>query len=172
MTAQTLLLTSWYFPCRVLRWEDAVKMIYLGTVDVIAEYAEEIRSPSVTWNMPAVVRLRRQTIVRRGRVGFSRMNVFRRDGFVCQYCARQLSLADATFDHVVPRSRGGATHFGNVVTACRPCNARKANLTCDEAGMFPLNPPCQPRSLPAASPVLERRTVPAEWLPFLQPRLV
>ena len=59
MSTRTLLLTAWYFPLRVLRWQDAVKMVYEGTVDGLAEYDEELRSPSVTWNMPAVVRLRR-----------------------------------------------------------------------------------------------------------------
>jgi RNA polymerase sigma-54 factor len=65
MSTRTLLLTAWYFPMRVLSWQDAVKMIYEGTVDVLAEYDEEIRSPSVTWKSPAVVRLRRSRGMRR-----------------------------------------------------------------------------------------------------------
>ena len=46
MTQRTLLLTPWYFPIKVLRWQDAVKMRYEGTADVVAEYETEIRSPT------------------------------------------------------------------------------------------------------------------------------
>ena len=73
MSTRTLLLTAWYFPSRILHWQDAVKMIYEGTVDVLAEYEEDLRSPSVTWKMPAVVRLRRNVGSHKKGVRFSRM---------------------------------------------------------------------------------------------------
>ena len=59
MTTRTLLLTPWYIPIQVLHWQDAIKMVYEETVDVVVEYDEDVRSPSVTWKMPAVVRLRK-----------------------------------------------------------------------------------------------------------------
>ena len=43
--------------------------------------------------------------------------MFLRDRFTCQYCG---SRDDLTFDHVMPRSRGGRTTWENVVTACAP----------------------------------------------------
>ncbi|MBN1612633.1 MAG: HNH endonuclease [Polyangiaceae bacterium] len=166
MSTRTLLLTAWYFPVRVLQWQDAVKMIYEGTVDVLAEYDEVLRSPSTTWMMPAVVRLRRSVGRHRRGLKFSRMNVFLRDRFRCQYCGQQFRWGELTFDHLVPRSRGGRTEFRNIVTACRPCNTRKANRTCDEAGMFPLMLPRQPDSLPLGLPVL-LGAIPSEWAPFV-----
>jgi hypothetical protein len=51
-----------------------------------------------------------------------------------------------TFDHVVPRSRGGRTSWENVVTACGPCNLRKGNRLPRECQMIPRQAPRQPTS--------------------------
>jgi 5-methylcytosine-specific restriction endonuclease McrA len=169
MFTRTLLLTAWYFPIRALHWQDAVKMIYEETVDVLVEYDEELRSPSVTWQMPAVVRLRRN--IKRVKLGvkFSRVNVYQRDRFTCQYCSQKKAFGELTYDHMVPRSRGGQTRFENIVTACKSCNARKGSLTCDQAGMFPLKTPVHPQALPLVAPLVHRGPVPPEWEPYLLP---
>jgi len=163
------MLTAWYFPSRVLSWQDAIKMVYEGTVDVLAEYDEQVRSPSVTWNMPAVVRLRRNVGGFKKGVKFSRMNVYQRDKFTCQYCGRKLPWEKLSYDHLVPRCRGGRTNFLNIVTACKPCNAKKGNLTCDQAGMFPLSRPVKPDTLPLVSRLVHPGVAPVEWEPFLAP---
>lgn len=168
MHTKTLLLSPYYFPIKVLRWEDAVKMRYEGTADVVAEYDDEIRSPSVTWKMPAVMRLRKMPSTRKRGVRFSRANVYRRDHYRCQYCGRHFPENQLSYDHVVPRASGGRTDWTNIVTACRPCNLRKANKSCDDAGMFPLNQPVRPRSLPLAAPRIDRANVPEEWLGFVR----
>jgi 5-methylcytosine-specific restriction endonuclease McrA len=49
-----------------------------------------------------------------------------------------------TFDHVVPRSRGGRTTWSNVVTACQSCNLCKGNRLPQQTGMFPRSKPAQP----------------------------
>lgn len=163
MERKTLLVTAWLLPIKILHWQTAIKMVYEGSVNVLVEYDEEVRSPSVTWKMPAVLQLRRPTpAVKRG-VKFSRMNVYQRDRFTCQYCGRKLMWKHLTFDHVVPRCRGGRTDFRNIVTACNPCNAKKDNRSCDEAGMFPLTTPTWPKSLPMASPLVDPSKAPEEW---------
>lgn len=127
MEYKTLLLTPYYFPIKVLRWEDAVKMRYEGTADVVAEYEDEVRSPSVTWKIPAVIRLRRMPRGRSRGVKFSRVNVYQRDGYRCQYCPPQVGrrpASELTFDHVVLRSAGGRTCWENITTACRACGTR------------------------------------------------
>jgi 5-methylcytosine-specific restriction endonuclease McrA len=167
MAKRTLLLSAWYLPIRVLRWQDAVKLVYLSNVDVLAEYDEEIRSPSITWKTPAVVRQRRTAPSRALGVKFSRANVYLRDGHACQYCGRKFAEKDLTFDHVVPRSRGGRKTFVNIVTACRPCNARKGGLTCDQAGMFPVRLPYHPKALPLAASLAAAHGAPEEWAPYL-----
>jgi len=168
MHTKTLLLSPYYFPITVLRWEDAVKMRYEGTADVVAEYDDEICSPSVTWKMPAVMRLRKMPSTRKRGLKFSRLNVYQRDGYRCQYCGNQFAIACLSYDHVVPRSAGGRTDWTNIVTACRPCNLRKGNKSCDDAGMFPLQEPVRPRFLPLTSPVIDRSKVPEEWLGFVR----
>ncbi len=167
MDKRTLLLTSWFFPHKVIRWQDAVTMLYLDKADGIVDYGEEIRSPSVTMKVPAVIRLRRNFgKVKRG-VKFSRVNVFSRDGFRCQYCSRKGPMSKLTFDHVVPRSCGGRTEWTNIVTACQPCNAQKGGRTPDESGMFPINAPRQPKSLPLIGPLIDIARAPREWHDFL-----
>jgi len=170
MSTRTLLLTPWYMPKTVLHWQDAIKMIYEGTVDVVASYDEEARSPSVTWKMPAVVRLKRlpKREMRNG-VRFSRANVYARDGYCCQYCQtpRKLPMSELTYDHVVPKSAGGRRAWDNIVTACKACNSRKADMTCDASGMWPRRPPRQPKSVPYTGPIIDPGSAPAEWLSFL-----
>lgn len=168
MERKTLLLAPWYFPIRVIRWQDAVKMIYEGSVDVIIEYGETICSPSVVWNTPAVIRLQKLPYLYKKGARFSRLNVYSRDNFSCQYCGNKFPWKDLSFDHVFPRSSGGRTEWLNIVTACKKCNCRKGDRTCDESGMWPINDPVVPRINPANSLIgLGQESPPKEWEPFL-----
>jgi 5-methylcytosine-specific restriction endonuclease McrA len=164
---KTLLLTPWYFPIKILRWQDAVKMKYEGTIDVIVEYDETVCSPSITWQMPAVIRLHKMPKMQKRGVKFSRINVYQRDHFCCQYCSKKFPFAELSYDHVVPRSAGGRTVFENIVTACRKCNSKKDNKSCDDSGMWPINPPRRPHSLPLAAPIFNISKIPAEWSGFV-----
>lgn len=168
MEHRTLLLSAWYFPLKILPWQAAVKMIYEELVDVVAEYEDTISSPSVTWQTPAVVRLRKATRATKQVVKFSRINVYTRDGFRCQFCGQKFPMRALSYDHVVPRSAGGRTEWSNIVTACKSCNAVKDDKTCDEAGMWPLTAPRRPKSLPMAAPVIDVDQAPEEWKPFLE----
>jgi 5-methylcytosine-specific restriction endonuclease McrA len=115
---KTLLLSPSYFPIRIISWERAIKMRFEETADVVAEYRDEIRSPSVTWRIPAVVRERRVANVKQV-IRFSRSNVYLRDGYRCQYCGKKFDAKGLTYDHVVPRCQGGKTEWANIVAACR-----------------------------------------------------
>jgi 5-methylcytosine-specific restriction endonuclease McrA len=167
MRTRTLLLTSWFFPLKVIRWEDAVTMLYLDKADRVVDYDEILRSPSITMKTPAVVRLRRSVGRVKRSVKFSRVNVYTRDGFRCQYCGQRFAMDRLTYDHVLPRSSGGRTEWTNIVTACRPCNAEKRNRTPDESGMFPLQPPVAPKTLPMTAPFIDVARAPVEWRDFL-----
>ena len=61
--------------------------------------------------------------------------LFRRDHNVCLYCGRVFDGADLSRDHVKPISKGGEDHWGNVLTACKRCNAHKGNLALEDCGM-------------------------------------
>ena len=50
-----------------------------------------------------------------------------------------------TFDHVVPRSRGGKTTWQNVVASCGPCNLRKGARSLRQVGMSLRKRPEQPK---------------------------
>lgn len=163
---RVLLLTPWYFPHKILRWEDAITMVFLDKADVVAEYSEEIRSPSTSMKLPAVIRLRKQIENRKRGVKFSRVNVYTRDGYCCQYCGHSLPAAQLTYDHLHPRSRGGRTEWTNIVTACLPCNAKKGNKRPEEAGMFPLKAPVKPKWLPLTAPRFDPERAPEEWMPY------
>lgn len=167
MSKRTLLLTSWFFPHKIVRWEDAVTMLYLGKADTVVDYDEVVCSPSTRMNVPAVIRLRRTFRKTKKAVRFSRVNVFTRDGFRCQYCGERFTMQKLTFDHVIPRAAGGRTEWDNIVTACRPCNGRKGARSPDRSGMFPLCAPVRPASLPLTSPVVDIARAPREWRDFL-----
>ena len=72
---------------------------------------------------------------------FSRSNVYLRDLFTCQYCGARNEL---TFDHLLPKSKGGKTDWGNVVTACSDCNVKKGGRLFIQSGMKLNQMPYQP----------------------------
>jgi 5-methylcytosine-specific restriction endonuclease McrA len=65
-------------------------------------------------------------------------HLFLRDGHRCAYCGRHRrdlgSRERLTRDHLVPRSKGGADAWLNVVTACSSCNHRKDDQLLKDAG--------------------------------------
>jgi 5-methylcytosine-specific restriction endonuclease McrA len=145
------MLTPWMAPHRVISWQRAVTLVFLGKVEVLAEYDEEIRAPAVSLKTPAVVRLTKGVVpTKNPKARFTRVNVFTRDGFRCQYCGARRAMADLNYDHVVPRVRGGRTSWENIVTSCYPCNGRKGSRTPEQAGMKLLRKPFKPTSLPFA----------------------
>jgi 5-methylcytosine-specific restriction endonuclease McrA len=132
-----------YYPLSLWPWQEAVKAVFLDRVNIIAEYDRSVRSPTFEMRLPSVISLK-EYIPQTRRPAFTRFNVFLRDAFACQYCGGRFPTPDLTFDHVVPRSRGGKTTWGNVVTACSSCNLRKGNRLPSQSGMHPLVEPDQP----------------------------
>ena len=120
-----------YFPLSLWSWQDAVKAAYLERVDIVAEYSDVVHSPSIEIRMPSVIVLR-DYVQPRKTTAFTRFNLFLRDEFTCQYCG---SHGDMTFDHVIPRCRGGRTTWENVVASCGPCNLRKGSRSLRDSGM-------------------------------------
>jgi 5-methylcytosine-specific restriction endonuclease McrA len=154
-------------PHKIISWERAVVLLVLDKIDVLEEYDEEIRSPTRTLRTPAVVRLKKTGATRKHAVRFSRINVYTRDGFRCQYCGERKEMRDLNYDHVVPRVRGGHTVWENIVTSCYACNDRKGSRTPEEAGMTLRRKPFKPSSLPVTPAFrVTRSEIPEVWLPY------
>ena len=131
-----------YYPLSLWPWQEAIKAVVLDRVNILAEYDDYVRSPTVRIRIPSVVVLK-DYIKPQKRVAFTRFNLFLRDEFSCQYCAAR---GDLTFDHVVPRARGGITSWENVVAACSSCNLRKGSRSLRQSGLSLRKPPRQPSS--------------------------
>jgi 5-methylcytosine-specific restriction endonuclease McrA len=109
---------------------------------------DRVRSARIGLLPPRVVVLTLYDRLPRLEVRFSRRNVFLRDQFTCQYCAKVLPETQLNLDHVTPRDKGGRTTWENIVTSCFRCNTRKANKLPHEVGMHPRSKPFAPRWRP------------------------
>ena len=129
-----------YYPLSLWAWQTAVKAVFLERVDIVAQYDRKVHSPSFEMSLPSVIALR-QYVRPSEHPAFTRFNLFLRDRFSCQYCGQEQEL---TFDHVVPRAKGGRTTWENVATACAPCNLRKGGRRPQEAHMHLRRHPFRP----------------------------
>lgn len=166
-THRTLVLSQSYEPVSIVSWKQAITLLFLGKVEVVEEYDRDIKATSIVIKIPAVVRL--LSVFRRHKkpVKFSRINIYGRDKYICQYCGTKKSIGDLTYDHVVPRARGGRTTWTNIVTCCEGCNRRKANRTPEQAGLRLLKVPVQPTAAPVLMVTVSRDSVPDAWRDYL-----
>lgn len=157
-----LVLNASFEPLSVVSARRAVCLLLDDKAELLESDDAFIRSTSLVFPSPAVIRLSYMVKVPRHRVvNASRRAVFARDEHRCQYCG---GGADS-IDHVVPRSRGGGDGWDNLAAACRACNARKRNRTPAEAGMRLLRPCRAPRS--SVWSVVGAHAVPDAWKPYL-----
>ena len=108
------------------------------------EDALAIRTVAMRVRVPEVITLTDYDGYPAAKVTFSRRNVFKRDRFTCQYCARQPGAEELTIDHVVPRAQAGVSSWENCVLACVDCNKRKADRTPEQASMRLRKRPSRP----------------------------
>ncbi len=164
---RTLLLSQGYEPIKIIPWQRAMVLLTLDKVDVVEEYAAEIRATSIVIKIPAVIRLRKAFRRHAKPVKFSRVNIYARDGYRCQYCWMKCSTDQLTYDHVTPRSRGGRTTWENIVSCCYLCNAAKANRTPHEARMTLRVTPVRPTWIPAVQIRVSTSSVPDAWRDYV-----
>jgi 5-methylcytosine-specific restriction endonuclease McrA len=129
-----------YYPLSLWSWQDCIKSVFLDRVSIVNYYDKVVHSPSFSMKLPSVIALK--SYVRSiSDPNFTRFNVFLRDKFSCQYCGSKNEL---TFDHLLPRSKGGKTDWDNVVTACSNCNVKKGGRLLQKSGMILNQKPYQP----------------------------
>ena len=143
--SHTLLLNKDYttisvLPLSVIHWQHAVKLMYLGRIQVIETYPDWIiHSEKLAINVPSVAITKEYFNFKR-KVNFTRYNMYLRDLYQCQYCEDTFDFSDLTIDHVTPISRGGRTEWTNCVTSCKACNWAKA----DKHNVHPIRKPYRP----------------------------
>jgi 5-methylcytosine-specific restriction endonuclease McrA len=169
---QTLVLSNSFQPVSRVDWKRAITLLFADKVEVVSVYEDQVvRSVSLQLKMPSVVRFLRGAHFRRRGVKFSRENVYARDKRRCQYCGVIVARPDATYDHVMPRSRGGRTCWENIVIACLACNQHKAGRTPAEARMKLLSTPRKPERLPDTLELFstwDKGNIPDAWRTWLR----
>ncbi|SET01906.1 HNH endonuclease [Stigmatella erecta] len=177
-----LVLNRNYQPVHVTSVKRAFSLLYQGVAKAIDDQYklyefEDWAALSTTGDcivtvnrairVPRVLVLSAYEYLPKGRVRFSRLNIYARDHDTCQYCGRTLPRSELNLDHVNPRCEGGKTTWENVVCSCVPCNLKKGGRTPERAGMRLLRRPFRPRWTPLFRGAIRRVTY-REWLPFLR----
>ena len=141
------------------RWKDWILLPVRDEDNSLGTASGRIR-------VPTVIVLARFDRVPLKRPKFSARALWERDGGRCQYTGKPLGPDEGNIDHVLPRSRGGATNWTNCVIADKKINSRKGNKTPKEAGLRLLAEPKAPPKLPITLLLQNREEIP-DWVPFL-----
>lgn len=183
LNSSVLVLNRSYLPIHVTSVRRAFSLIYQGIARVVDEQYQTFNFDQ--WSQLAVardsdgigtgrgrIRVPRVIVliafdrVPRRHVRFSRINIFARDSFTCQYCGAHRPKSELNLDHVIPRSLGGRSEWGNVVCSCLNCNRRKGGRTPQQAGLRLRRRPTRPRWTPLVN-LMVSSVRHKEWRPFL-----
>lgn len=130
-----------FLPLSTISWQLAIKLFFLDKVSVL-EWHDDwvVHSAKLDMRVPAVIVAKRGFKRSKGKLRFSRQNLYLRDVYTCQYCEDTITGKELTLDHVIPISQGGKTTWENSVTACKTCNMSKGSST----NWKPIKNPVQP----------------------------
>ncbi len=160
---KVLVLNTTYEPLNVCSLRRALVLMLKDKAEVVEHSGKTVHSERFSFAAPHVIRLRTYVSVpRTATKRISRRAVFARDQFRCQYCGAQKHL---TVDHVVPRSKGGADSWDNVVTSCAPCNLRKGDRLLPADGLRLARKPRPPE--PFSFVFMEVEHIHDSWRPYL-----
>lgn len=141
MYSQVLVLNASYEPIHICSVKRAIILIVKGVARSEQNTSYEMRSPSIVFAVPAVIRLVHYVQIPYRKKAYSKTHIYLRDNHVCQYCGKVQPPNELTLDHILPQSRGGKSVWENLVTSCRKCNSKKGDRTPKEANMHLLNKP-------------------------------
>jgi 5-methylcytosine-specific restriction endonuclease McrA len=162
LSLPVLVLNRNFVPVRVASVRRALVLLFSGLAKVLDEAGEfydfglwrslPVRNDDEgvalvvgAIRAPRVLCLSRYERVPKQTLKLSRENLMLRDNHECQYCGRKGLASELNLDHVMPKSRGGAYSWENLVTSCKPCNLRKGRRTPSEANMTLRSKPIRPR---------------------------
>ena len=143
---RVLLLNADYEPLNICTINRAMKLILKGKAEPLhnVEGKYIYSAGGFTYQVPSVIRLNiqiKRKYLKEYKV--SRLGVYSRDNFTCQYCGSKES--DLTLDHIYPRHLGGPHSRDNLVACCKRCNNTKGWKTLEQAGMKLLSKPKCPK---------------------------
>lgn len=135
MHAPVLVLNASYEPINVCAARRAIILVLKGVAMMEEENGHRMHAARLAMNIPSVIRLLEYRRIPHQTRALSRKNILLRDRNTCQYCGKILATGELTLDHVIPRSRNGASSWENLVACCHSCNRRKGNMLPAEANM-------------------------------------
>jgi 5-methylcytosine-specific restriction endonuclease McrA len=159
-----LVLNENYLPLNICKVRRAVVLVLIGKAEVVENGRGHFAASSGKYDIPSVIRLMYIIRKRSHPRKMTKLEVFNRDRYICQYCGREAK--ELTLDHVVPRLKKGEHTWENLVTACIPCNRRKAGRTPAEAEMPLLRQPKAPGNVGFYIPYQYLRAR-SEWQKYL-----
>jgi 5-methylcytosine-specific restriction endonuclease McrA len=182
LNSSVLVLNRSYLPIHVTTVRRAFSLIYQGTaLAVNGDYEtfdfsawrglssrmdDSVGTPGGAIRLPRVIVLLGYDRVPKRHVRYSRLNIFARDKFTCQYCGEKPHRSQLNLDHVIPRSLGGRTTWENVVCSCVECNRQKGGRTPAQARLRLIRRPVRPRWTPVIHHAVQSVRY-DEWRPFL-----
>lgn len=144
MSRQVLVLNAGYEPLSLVSVRRAIVLLLREKAELIEATQQMLHSASDALPIPLVIRLVHYVKLPHRRVPPTRAAVMLRDLNTCQYCGDSPGRQELTVDHIIPRSRGGAHSWQNLVTACKRCNQKKGSCTPEEAMMQLIRKPFEP----------------------------
>jgi 5-methylcytosine-specific restriction endonuclease McrA len=153
---------------KVVHWQKAMTLLFQGKVEVLEEHDAVVRTVKLTFKLPSILKLTHYVKTKtRNYIRFSRENIYIRDEYHCQYCARRFPVKFLTLDHVKPAVQGGKKNWTNIVTACINCNQIKGGRTPAQAQMKLLKTPVIPQWLPKIQVKFSLSHAPESWKEYL-----
>lgn len=160
-----LVLNANFEPLNVCTTRRALGLIFSGKAEMIMNGRGTVQTVRADYPRPSIIRIGYMIHRPRPKVKLTKREVFRRDGYTCQYCGTRSGRL--TLDHIIPRHLGGQHTWENLVTACAACNLRKGGRLPKQANLDLHDPPTEPR--PTAEYLFGSHLEDnQEWRPFLE----
>jgi 5-methylcytosine-specific restriction endonuclease McrA len=185
--SKCLLLNADYSPLKLICWRKAIvwSLKYHTSHNYAIKIIEYYKDKYIQGTndkrhaLPLVAKTVNYFNIYNKALKFSRNNLFIRDNYTCQYCAKIFSYNELTYDHIIPKSQweykknGSPTNWTNIVTCCLACNRKKGNKTPKQANMPLINLPYKPfknsKYLPLRTHItMINNQIPPEWLVYLK----
>lgn len=139
MNLRVLVLNFNYEPLNVCQLKRAIVLLLKKKAEVLEYDSIKIHSEKQIFEAPSIIKLLYLVKKPRTVVKLSRHSILARDNFSCQYCGKKSE--DLTIDHIIPKRLGGKKVWENLVSACKKCNAKKADKTLKQANMHLIKKP-------------------------------